>query len=172
MSADLRFAGTGSQILCRTIRPAAFSGERLFRFLLHRQPCSATLSPRPVRANQPKESFVSRVRMSRRATLAAIAATPAIAAVPACAALPVSPETRVKEALARITLPFAPATLDLVRLTEHRHQHGTALAAVIRLTWPPGMRQRGFKASGATLSHAIDALENRIRQTFAEDAQV
>ena len=77
------------------------------------------------------------------------------------------PETALREALAKMPLPTMPAQLDLQRFTQLRTSGQTQLNAVVRLTWPPGMRQRGFNAQGGSTEIALADLLEQIETTFA-----
>jgi hypothetical protein len=75
---------------------------------------------------------------------------------------------RLRQALAELQLPF-PAELDLVDL----HVETPAplrLAAVVRMTWEPGLRQRRFAVEAADETAAVTALVQAVRDRFSAAA--
>ena len=72
-------------------------------------------------------------------------------------------EERLKAALWALDLPYQPAEAALVRLSV---RPGGGLDAVVRLDWPPGMRQRRFQSVAEDEAAAFDALISEIETYF------
>ena len=72
-------------------------------------------------------------------------------------------EDRLKAALRTLDLPYQPAEASLLRLTA---RPGGGLDAVVRLHWPPGMRQRRFQSAAKDEEAAFDALVSEIGTYF------
>lgn len=77
------------------------------------------------------------------------------------------PEADLRTRISSMTLPFAPAQLDLLELTcdDQAGQH--QLQALVRLTWRPGLRQQYFSAAAPDLETAVSALARTIYQGMA-----
>jgi hypothetical protein len=73
---------------------------------------------------------------------------------------------RLRQALAELRLPF-PAQLDLVDLTVESPAP-MRLAAVVRMTWEPGLRQRRFAVEAADETAAVAALVEAVRVRFSD----
>jgi hypothetical protein len=72
---------------------------------------------------------------------------------------------RLRQALAELHLPF-PAQLDLVDLRVESPAP-LRLAAVVRMTWAPGLRQRRFAVEAPDESAAVAALVAAVRDRFS-----
>jgi hypothetical protein len=79
------------------------------------------------------------------------------------------PEARLRRALSEMRLPF-PASLDLTGFSVDPAQGQVRMTAVVRMTWAPGMRQRGFTARAADADTALAALLDGIRVGFSAAA--
>lgn len=80
-----------------------------------------------------------------------------------------SPEARLRRALADMRLPF-PARLDLTGFAIDATQGQVRMAAVVRMTWAPGMRQRPFTAAAGNPDTALSVLLDDIRNRFSAAA--
>ena len=96
--------------------------------------------------------------VSRRRILCLFGAVPVALGALGLVGFSTSPEQALRRAIARMPLPF-PGRLELVRFEERA---GQEMQIVLRLTWPPGMRQRPFKALGQTPEANIAALSGQI----------
>lgn len=74
--------------------------------------------------------------------------------------------TRLQQALAELRLPF-PARLDLVGLTVESPAAPLRLAAAVRMTWEPGLRQRSFAVEAPDEAAAVTALVESVRARFS-----
>lgn len=72
---------------------------------------------------------------------------------------------RLRRALAEVQLPF-PAVLELVDLRVDAAAP-LRLAAVVRMTWAPGLRQRRFAVEAADEAAALAALVAAVRARFS-----
>lgn len=116
--------------------------------------------------------------VSRRRALVIVALAPAMLGLPLRlpAASPASsaprtddPEARLRRALADMRLPF-PASLDLVSFALEASDGRTGMAAVVRMTWAPGMRQRRFAAEADGPERALATLIEDVRLRFSAAA--
>lgn len=101
------------------------------------------------------------IQIDRRRLLTGLAAVPLVPALPALA-MPPTFEARLAEALRDLPSGAMPVELSAVRF-EAGADH---CAAVIRLDWPPGMRQRLFKSGGADADAAFSAVLAEIEMYF------
>lgn len=76
-------------------------------------------------------------------------------------------DERIAVALRGIVLPYRPADLTLVRLTQVARGASVDLDAVVRLTWAPGMRQRRFAVSAPDEAQAVQLLLGDVEAYFA-----
>lgn len=98
----------------------------------------------------------------------------ALAPVPLClppvlrpvGAVSDDPEARLRRALAAMRLPF-PADLDLIGFSSDPSHGRFRMAAVVRMTWAPGMRQRPFSAEADDPEEGLAALLGDIRSRFS-----
>lgn len=111
-----------------------------------------------------------RSALPRRAALGLMLATPAAIGIVGAVSWRGDPEALLRQALDELPLPFSPARLELLRLEQADDRGRTRLKALVRLTWAPGMRQRGFDATGDTPDDALAILLDRIGTTFAAAA--
>ena len=72
-------------------------------------------------------------------------------------------EDRLRSALRSLDLPYQPAKASLVRLSA-RPTGG--FSVVVRLDWPPGVRQRRFQSAAVDEVEAFDALLSEIEAYF------
>lgn len=115
----------------------------------------------------PMAAFAS--KLTRRMALATLLALP-VAAVMLYRKLPLAQggaETRLREALDAMQMPFAPTRFELVQFSESRRSGQTRLEAVIRMRWSPGIRQRGFSAEASNPDQAVTELIETARATFS-----
>jgi len=68
--------------------------------------------------------------------------------------------------LGELRLGVLPSKLELVRFSVEDQDRDVLMQAVVRLTWPPGMRQRGFMARGAGPEPALAILSSAIEDHF------
>lgn len=112
------------------------------------------------------------VTFTRRVALALLVVAPLPLVLPRLrggGSAPDGPEgelaARLRQALAELQLPF-PAELDLVDLRVESPAP-MRLAAVVRMTWAPGLRQRRFAVEAADETAAVTALVEAVRARFA-----
>ena len=73
---------------------------------------------------------------------------------------------RLEQRLKEMPLEVQPSGLALVRSSEVLGGNRAVLQAVVRLTWPPGIHQRGFRAEAYDLELALALLTLEIREYF------
>lgn len=82
---------------------------------------------------------------------------------------PTDPEARLRRALAEMRLPF-PARLDLIGFSRDAPGGRVCMAATVRMTWAPGMRQRRFATERDDPERALAALLDEVRSRFSAAA--
>lgn len=106
-------------------------------------------------------------RFSRRE---AIFGLPILAAAPFALPTPAvaipSTEERLRRALAAIELPTSFVQLDLISFGRQSEAGRTRMHAVVRMTWLPGFRQRGFRIEARDEDTALALLVEDIRNRF------
>jgi hypothetical protein len=111
--------------------------------------------------------------VSRRRAVGLLALAPAALCLPQvlrpARGAPADPEAALRRALAGMRLPF-PARLDLVGFVSGPSQGRAGMAAVVRMTWAPGFRQRRFAAAAETPEAALAALLDAVRAGFSAAA--
>ena len=98
---------------------------------------------------------------ARRQVLVALANLPIVVALAAVSSASTSQEDQFRTALARAEMPFPNARLELIRFKFD----GNELSAVVRMTWPAGLRQRKISVSASDPNQALAAL---ILKTISE----
>ena len=99
--------------------------------------------------------------LTRRAFNALTLSLPLAGAAGGSLAAPL--EDRLRAALGTFDLPYQPARASLIRLSA---RPGGGLDAVVRLDWPPGMRQRRFQSTAYDEEAALAELGAEIEGYF------
>ncbi len=107
---------------------------------------------------------------SRRQAAGLLFLAPALPFLPASASASGNHEWQMRRSLAGIQLPVRPASLDLVTFSQERRNGRSRMSAVVRMTWPPGMRQRRFTAERGDADQALADLLEEIGARFSSVA--
>ena len=74
---------------------------------------------------------------------------------------------RLAARLADMSVRIAPSRIELLRFDKEGPRGRCTLTAVVRLHWPPGLRQRAFTAEAVEASAAFAGLDHQIASYIA-----
>jgi hypothetical protein len=142
------------------------------RFILPEKPGENTLRKRGQRpADRPdlRESRETPMPITRRDSAKLFLAAAGVTVLPGFAAAKSQEHwaARLQEELNRHLLPGCDATLTLTAFGMGRRGGKVGMAAVIRLDWPPGNRQRRFDATETGEDRAFERILNTALLEFA-----
>ena len=110
------------------------------------------------------------VSLTRRGVLTGLAAMPVLGSGMAEARLGSHVGDRARDLARRLhemTLPHAPARLDLVRYDDAVVGGKVQIEAVVRLTWPPGLRSRKIRVEAPDAETGAEAVLQEVYALFA-----
>lgn len=108
---------------------------------------------------------------TRRGVLAGIAALPVLGPAAAHAGT----QDRARELagrLAGLRLPYRPSKLTLLRYGDEEVRGEVHIAAVVQLTWAPGLRTRIIRVRARDYEAGIEAVELRAHELFADPSHL